>query len=268
MGTAKPGAACRTFEEALASFDLDGGVPPLGTDSHAASCPSCAALVEMLRANAALFAALLTPTPDLRLLRRLRQGPDDFFERREASEVVALLDGGALAAPVPPEGFMGKLVFIPGRAKAAAATSRAESRRGILRRMFGDWRITVATVYGVALLVVTLLRVDPTSLARSTAHDLTNAGERAIADARIAAVQRIQDSAFGRAAAPLTSRLDYRVYRTFAAGKARAVAYSQLLFEKVFGATMSAGNETRERRPGSGKEPEEPREPEGRSFRS
>ena len=47
-------------------------------------------------------------------------------------------------------------------------------------------------------------------------------------------------SAIGRAAAPITKRLDYRVYRAFAAGRARAVAYSQLVYERVFGGTLES----------------------------
>ena len=66
------------------------------------------------------------------------------------------------------------------------------------------------------------------SAARGAANDLTSAGERALSEARVAAVHRFDDSALGRAAAPITKRLDYRVYRAFAAGRARAVAYSQL----------------------------------------
>ncbi|HQQ79490.1 MAG TPA: hypothetical protein PLB01_19245, partial [Thermoanaerobaculia bacterium] len=68
--------------------------------------------------------------------------------------------------------------------------------------------------------------------------DLTAAGERALTDARVAAVKRVEDSAIGRYAAPLTKRLDYRVYRAFVAGRARATAYSQLVFERLFGGSV------------------------------
>jgi hypothetical protein len=106
---------------------------------------------------------------------------------------------------------------------------------GRLKPFVTDWRFAVVAAYAATFLIVALLRVDPMSAARGAANDLTSAGERALSEARVAAVHRFGESALGRAAAPITKRLDYRVYRAFAAGRARAIAYSQLLFEKVFG---------------------------------
>ena len=67
----------------------------------------------------------------------------------------------------------------------------------------------------------------------------TDAYARTI-EARVAAVQRFDGSAIGRAAAPITKRLDYRIYRAYAAGRARAVAYSQLVYEKVFAGAVES----------------------------
>ena len=51
-------------------------------------------------------------------------------------------------------------------------------------------------------------------------------------------MKSVEEGPIGRFAAPLTKRLDYRVYRAFASVQARATAYSQLLFERVFGGTV------------------------------
>jgi hypothetical protein len=101
-----------------------------------------------------------------------------------------------------------------------------------------DWRFAVTAAYAASILVFALLRVDPMAAARGAATDLTAVGERALTDARVAAVKRVEDSAIGRYAAPLTKRLDYRVYRAIVAGRARAAAYSQLVFETVFGGSV------------------------------
>jgi hypothetical protein len=116
-------------------------------------------------------------------------------------------------------------------------------RRGVFHRLkpvATDWRFAVAAAYAATFVIVTLLRIDPMSAARGAANDLTSAGERALSEARVAAVHRFDDSAIGRAAAPITKRLDYRVYRAFAAGRARAVAYSQLVYERVFAGAVEA----------------------------
>jgi hypothetical protein len=78
------------------------------------------------------------------------------------------------------------------------------------------------------------------SAARGAANDLTSAGERALSEARVAAIRRFDESAIGRAAAPITKRLDYRVYRAFAAGRARVIAYSQLVYERVFAGAVES----------------------------
>ncbi len=106
---------------------------------------------------------------------------------------------------------------------------------GRLKPLVTDWRFAVVAAYAATFLIVALLRLDPMSAARGAANDLTSAGERALSEARVAAIQRFDESALGRATAPITKRLDYRVYRAFAAGRARAIAYSQLVFEKFFG---------------------------------
>ena len=111
-------------------------------------------------------------------------------------------------------------------------------RFGRLKPILTDWRFAVASAYAATFLLVAILRIDPMTAARDAANDLTSAGERALTEARVVAVQRFDDSAVGRATAPIAKRLDYRVYRAFAAGRARAVAYSQLVFERIFGGTV------------------------------
>ena len=61
-------------------------------------------------------------------------------------------------------------------------------------------------------------------------------------------------------------RLDYKVYRAVVAGKARAIAYAQLVFEKVVGGgdeTVAAATDRAARRPRRSS-----REPSGRILRS
>ncbi|MGZ5381265.1 MAG: hypothetical protein ACXWFQ_05355, partial [Thermoanaerobaculia bacterium] len=129
---------------------------------------------------------------------------------------------------------------VPEPAPSGAVSNVSRGVFGRLRPVVTDWRFAVAAAYAATFLIVALLRLDPMSAARGAANDLTSAGERALSEARVAAVRRFDESALGRAAAPITKRLDYRVYRAFAAGRARAVAYSQLVFEKLFGGAVDA----------------------------
>jgi len=258
--------ACRAFEERLmARLDLDSG--PFPVDAHAAECPSCAALVEEVLSHSALFARIRRPeSPDL--MARLAKEPPDFAARRSAAPVLDLLAHGALRAPEPSQGLMGRLLFLPTRAKRTAAAPAELAPKGFVARLkwaLSDWRITVAAAYAVTLLIVTLLKVDPMSVARSAASNIGSAGERAIAEARETAAEKIASSSVAKAAAPLTSRIEYRLYRTVTAAKARASAYSQLVFEKVFGGTLEASGESRNARP---HEPRGAREPHDPALRS
>ena len=261
---------CRTFEERLAeSLDLqlaslEGSGATPASDPHASGCPACASLLADLGQNHQTFRSLKPPplSPDFTL--RLRHLPTDFTLRRETESVLALLVPGALAHPEPSAELMSRLAFLPARSRARAA--EPARGRGVLasfRGLVSDWRFTVAGAYVAAILIVMVLRIDPLSVARSAATDLTSVGEHAIAEARVIAVDRLKDSRIARAATPLTKRLDYKLYRTVAAGQARAKAYSQLLFEKVLGGALdtrqgsSSFSGTRSRR-----------EPNGRILRS
>jgi hypothetical protein len=236
-------AACRAFEQVLlAALDREPGAPALAArrsaaaDSHVAECAECATLAALVAGQAEAFAFLARPVPSEELLARILEEPADAVGRSAASEVLAFLTPGALAKPEPSRALLSRLNELP-RATSPVRT-RAAARRGVyarLRPVLTDWKFAVAAAYAASILVFALLRVDPMVAARGAATDLTAAGERALTDARVAAVRRVEDSAIGRYAAPLTKRLDYRVYRALAAGKARAAAYSQLVFEKVFG---------------------------------
>lgn len=224
--SARPG--CRSFEDALAALH-----PELPRDPHGTTCPDCSALVRELREYEQLVRSLSPPAPTPVLLARLRALPTDFAARAEAAAVLSLLSPGTLLAPAPPEGLLSQLRRLPvhARARRKPAGGRAH---GLLGWLFADWRVTVAVAYVATMLLVTALHVDPISLARATATDITSAGERAVAEAR----ERFESSQWARAAVPLTGRLEYRVYRTVAVGRARASAYSQLLLEKVFGSAF------------------------------
>ena len=270
--SSSPGpSSCRAFEERLAESlglrlsALDGSGTSPAADPHAAGCPACAALLTDAGRNNELFRSLEHPAVPIDLLARLRALPTDFAVRRETESVLALLAPGALTQPVPSPELLSRLAFLPARSRAQATRPAFEGRGFLnsLRRLLGDWRFSVAGAYVAALLIVTILKIDPLSVARSAATDLTSVGENAIAEARTIAVDRLKDTRLAKVATPLTKRLDYKLYRTVAAGRARAMAYSQLLFEKVLGGAIdtrpenSAFSGSRFRR-----------EPNGRSLRS
>jgi hypothetical protein len=208
--------------------------------------------------NAVLTARLARPEPAESFVASLMLPPADFAARRAAVGVLELLEPGALSRPEPSRELLSRLAFLPTRARAAAKPATARPR-SLASRFFGDWRVTVALVYGVLFLVIGVLRVDPLSVARGAASDLTSTGERVLGEARVAAVKRLEGNA-------LTRRLDYKVYRAVTAGKARAAAYAQLVFEKVVGGGEDAvvANSPARARP-----PRRPsREPAGRILRS
>lgn len=240
-------AACRAFEQRLAEA-MDRSPEPAAAaaralaaaDPHASDCPACALLLVLVAGHADAFAFLARPAPSPEFLTRLSQTPAGDLARQQASEILSFLTPGALARPEPSRALFERLLAVPeNRADDAAPNVR----RGFFSRIkpvATDWRFAVAAAYAATFLIVALLRIDPMSAARGAANELTSAGERALSEARVAAVQRFDGSALGRAAGPITKRLDYRVYRAFAAGRARAVAYSQLIFEKVFGGSVDA----------------------------
>ncbi|HEX7528613.1 MAG TPA: hypothetical protein VF425_05850 [Thermoanaerobaculia bacterium] len=241
-------AACRAFEQRLAeALDLS----PEGAagraaqalashDAHAAECPACALLATLVAGQAEVFAYVTRPAPAPAFLERLSGTPIGARARQRAGEVLAFLTPGALARPEPSPALLDRLRAVPGPRAAGAASN---VRRGVFSRIkpiATDWRFAVVAAYAATFVIVALLRIDPMSAARGAANDLTSAGERALSEARVAAVHRFDDSAIGRAAAPITKRLDYRVYRAFAAGRARAVAYSQLIYERVFAGAVES----------------------------
>lgn len=238
-------AACRAFEgRLLEALDRRPDSPAraareaTAADAHAASCADCAALAALVAGQADAFAFLARPAASDSLLARLAEEANDAAARRASAEVLGLLRSGVLARPEPSDELLARLAALGAGAPRPAAAGNV--RRGVFARVrpiVTDWRFAVAAAYAASVLVFALLRVDPMVAARGAATDLTAAGERALTDARAAAVRSVEDSALGRFAAPLTKRLDYRIYRAFAAGRARAAAYSQLVFEKVFGAT-------------------------------
>lgn len=258
--------ACRAFEESLAArLDAPEDISP-AADPHVDTCASCRQLVEDLSVHRRLFRSLSVPAPFDGFHERLLAIPTGLAERREAEKVMALLVRGALVTPEPSKELMSRLFFLPARARQAAAKpAKANFLGKALGRFFGDWRLSVAAAYVATLLVVTLLKVDPLSVARSAATDLTMVGEHALADARTLAVDRLKDTLLARAAAPLTSRLDYRLYRTVVAGRARAAAYSQLVFEKVLGGAFEERPAPKSR---LGQRNEDEAEPAGRLLRS
>ncbi len=239
-------AACRAFEQGLlAALDREPEAASLAAracaaaDVHAAACADCAALAALVAGQADAFAFLARAAPSEALLARLLDETGDGEDRQAASEVLSFLTPGALAKPEPSATLLARLNALP-RA-SSTAPSGANVRRGVfarIRPVVTDWRFAVTAAYAASILVFALLRVDPMAAARGAATDLTAVGERALTDARVAAVKRVEDSAIGRYAAPLTKRLDYRVYRAIVAGRARATAYSQLVFEKFFGSSV------------------------------
>lgn len=250
--------ACRVFEDRLAERGLVPGTPEtdaLATDPHAASCTGCGALVAILGENAATFRMIGAPVLPPDLFARLVGLPTDLAGRNEAARVLEYLRPGSLLAPQPPPELFSRLAFLPARARAERPSREAGRRRTLVQRLAGDWRTSVALAYAAALLVVVALGVDPLTAARDAASDLTASGEKALVEARTAAVSRISDTSLARAAKPYTERLDFRLYRAVAAGRARAAAYSQLVFEKVFGGALEAPTASSEPALPHGREP-------------
>lgn len=254
--TAAARADCRTFEEALLHRMEESGpdapVPP--AEGHPGACPDCGRLVALLNAAAETLRDVAPPRPPVRLLRSLSGPPADFAVRRESAALLDLLSSGAIAAPEPSAELMGRLRFLPTRSAVAGRPGGPAASRW--RRLLSDWRFTVAAAYAATLVVVTLLGVDPMSAARGAASSLTSAGERAVQEARQTALARLSAAAQAETEKPLTERLDYRIYRTLAQGKARATALAQIAFEKVFGTGSAETAEAPLRTPSGGPQPQ------------
>ncbi len=266
-------SACRAFEDALlARLDESGpDAAPPPPEGHAAGCGDCRSLLAILAVTRETFGALQPPRPAVRLMRSLGAPPADFPLRREAADVLDLLAPGGLVLPEPSEELMGRLRVLPTRRGGAAPRGAG---RPAWRRLLGDWRVTVAIAYAAALLFVAFLGIDPMSAARGAASSLTSVGERAMEEARSTALARLETTARAEAAKPLTERLDYRIYRMLVAGKARATAYAQMAFEKIFGGSPVEASPVRSPAGGSGSGAATPRrptprpEPNGKVLRS
>ncbi len=275
--TAPASTGCRAFEEALlARMDGPGPDGPFsGEVGHPEGCGECRSLLSILDAARETLRDVTPPRAPIRLLRKLATPPDDFSARRESALYLDLLSPGALALPEPSPELMGRLRFLPTRAGAVGEPSLSD--RPPWRRWLGDWRFTVVVAYAVTLLIVTLLGVDPMSAARDAASSLTSAGERAVEDARKTALARLDAAARAQAEKPLPERLDYRIYRAFAAGKARAEALVEVAFDNVFGgssertptpATPSSAPPDGRVDPRRGRLPAPTPEPDGKVLRS
>ena len=216
-----------------------------------------------------LLSALAAPLPPPGLSERLASLSATGSALARARDVLALLEPGVLATPPFTPELAGRLVRIGHRAPkpepAAAARSDRPARpeRGLVRTLLGDWRFAVALAYAATLVLVTILGIDPLSAARSTAQGLTAAGERAIAEARGAAAQRLEGVLASERQKPLTEQLDYRLYRGVALAKARTAAYTEILLDRLFGSTAPA-DDTPTRPSSQKKVPEPP----GGSLRS
>lgn len=254
---AAPNAACRAFEERLVEAlgaEREPEEPTLPSDGHLATCVACSALRAQLDENRAVLGRLTEPSPPSDLAARLEALARKPAARTEALDVLALLSPGALAGPAPSLELVSRLVAIPGRENAAReAAAPPPNVVPFRRKLLTDWRYSVAFAYAAALLFVAFLRLDPLTVARETASDLSSKGESAISSARDAAAEtlkaRLEASGLVERVTPLRERLGYRVYRTVAVGKAKAVAYSGLVFERVFGSTETDPPAPRRGRP-------------------
>lgn len=246
MSARLPGG-CRVFEDRLlAALVAERPAASLLLDPHAggaAGCAECVALVTSLIANEQVLGQLETPQPSSGFLEQLRKPPHEESLTNETRAILSLLTPGALATPEPGADFFARLARIPDGTVPLALplepeTGSSEGLAKVLpmrKRLFGDWRVTVALTYAAALLIAVVLGVDPLRAARGTAESLTSAGENAVETARTVASAKVSAATAAASKGPLTQRLDYRVYRAFAAGRARAGAYSQVVFERVLG---------------------------------
>ena len=98
----------------------------------------------------------------------------------------------------------------------------------------------VALAYAACLALVAVLGVDPLSAARSGASGMTAAGERALAEAKVVAGEKLDTVLASHRKRPLTEQLDYRLYRTLALGKAKTTAWAEILLGRVFGSRVES----------------------------
>ena len=229
--SARAAAPCRA-ETALLAAGLP--VPP-DVATHASFCEVCGPLLSACEENESLLASLAIPEPGPRLAASLSALSQTLPPRLAAREVMALLEPGALAPPEPSPALLRRLLAVPGGHPRHAAP-RAEASR--FRRWSGDWRVMVALAYAACLLLVAVLGVDPLSAARSGANGMSAAGERALAEAKAVATEKLDTVLASHRQRPLTEQLDYRVYRAFALGKAKTTAWAEILLGRIFGSRV------------------------------
>ena len=237
---------CRRAETAL----LSGGVPVAPeVASHASFCDVCAPLLADCEENDRLLGALAVPRPLDTLTESLAGLSDSEPPRVSAREVLSLLAPGALAPLEPSPALLRRLLVLPAGHPRHDALPAEASR---FRRWGSDWRVVVALAYAACLTVVAILGVDPLSAARSGASGMTAAGERALAEARDVAGEKLETVLASHRKRPLTEQLDYRLYRTLAVGKAKTTAWAEILFGRIFGSRV----ETEPSRPRPAREPD------------
>lgn len=228
-------AACRRAEAAL----LAGGLPvPPDVASHASFCESCAPLLSSCEEIDRLLADVAAPEPPETLAASLASLSGVEPPRVAARGVLALLSPGALAAPEPSPALLRRLLALPAGRPRQVAPGPETSR---FRRLRSDWRVVVALAYAACLALVAVLGVDPLSAARSGASGMAAAGERAIADARSVAGEKLETVLASHRRKPLTEQVDYRFYRALAVGRAKTTAWAEILLGRVFGSRSEAG---------------------------
>ncbi|MFN7987736.1 MAG: hypothetical protein U0529_09705 [Thermoanaerobaculia bacterium] len=229
-----PATPCRRVEAAL----LAGGVPvPPEVASHASFCEECGPLLTDFEENDRLLAALAVPDPPAGLATSLAALAASEPPRVAARETLALLAPGALAAPEPSPALLRRLLAVPA-GHPRRTTNVVETSR--FRRLRSDWRVVVALAYAACLVLVAVLGVDPLSAARSGASGMTAAGERALAEAKAVAGEKLDTVLASQRKKPLTQQLDYRVYRTLAVGRAKTAAWAEILLGRLFGSRQEA----------------------------
>lgn len=229
-----PAGPCRRAEAAL----LAGGLPvPPELASHASFCDACGPLLADCEENDRLLASLASPGPPAALAGALAALSASEPPRVAAREVLALLAPGTLAAPEPSPALLRRVLALP------AGHPRRESNvveMSRFRRLRSDWRVLVAAAYAACFLLVAVLGVDPLSAARSGATGVAAAGERALAEAREVASEKLDTVLTSHRRRPMTEQLDYRLYRTLAVGRAKTTAWAEILLGRVFGRRVEA----------------------------
>ena len=241
-----PAGPCHRAETAL----LAGGVPvPPEVASHASFCEVCGPLLADCEENDLLLGLLAVPRPSASVTDAAIRLSESEPPRVAARQVLALLSPGALAPPEPSPALLRRLLALPAGHPRHDALPAEASR---FRRWRSDWRVVVALAYAACLALVAVLGVDPLSAARSGASGMTAAGERALAEAKVVAEEKLDTVLASHRKRPLTEQLDYRLYRTLAVGKAKTAAWAEILLGRIFGSRV----ETEAPRPRPAREPD------------